>query len=131
MAHDETSPFAEDLAHLDAQCQKAAQAIADARTVREVVAIEDVDVPHHLHGIAYAKVPTLGRLRRLRDMRVEEIVRNQLSALQIERNELVAGREFDRIKAADWYALRSEYPELYAKSLREANLILQRKRQRK
>ena len=49
----------------------------------------------------------------------------------VERNELVASREFDRIKAGDWYVLRANYPELYAKSLREANLILERKRQRK
>lgn len=132
MAHDdEASPLAEDLARLEGECQKAARAIADARSVREVVAVEEVEVPHHLQGIAYAKVPTLGRLRRLRDMRVEEIVKHQLSTIEIERNELVASREFDRIKAGDWYALRANYPDLYAKSLREATLIFERKQKRK
>lgn len=130
MSHDENASIAEDLAKLDAECHKVAKAIADARTVREVAAVEDVEVPHHLQEIAHARVPTLGRLRRLRDMRVEDIVRNQLSTLQLERNELVATREFERIKAADWYVLRTDYPDLYSKSLREANIILERKRKR-
>jgi hypothetical protein len=43
----------------------------------------------------------------------------------------VASREFDRIKAGDWYVLRANYPDLYGKSLREATLILERKRKRK
>lgn len=128
--HAEPASLEDELARLEKECQKAAQAIADARNVREVMAVEEVEVPHHLQAIAYAKVPTLGRLRRLRDTRVEEIVRHQLGSIQIERNELVASREFDRIKAGDWYALRANYPDLYAKSLREANLILERKRKR-
>lgn len=121
----------EELAALDAACQKAIRAISDARSVREVAALEEVEVPHHLRAMAHSKVPALGRLPRLKDNRVEEIVQNQLHAIRIERNELVASREFDRIKAGDWYVLRANYPELYAKSLREANLILERKRQRK
>lgn len=131
MAHDDESLIAEELAKLEAECQKTAKAIADARSVREVTAVDDVDVPHHLRAIAHSKVPSLGRLRRMKDMRIEEIVRNQLSAIQLERNELVASREFDRIKAGDWYILRASYPDLYVKSLREATLILERKRQRK
>ncbi len=132
VTHDaESSSLTEELANLEAACQKIAQAIADARSVREVLAVDEVEVPHHLQAIAYARVPTLGRLRRLRDMRVEEIVKHQLDTIEIERNELVANREFDRIKAGDWYVLRTNYPELYAKSLREANLIFERKRKRK
>ena len=121
----------EELAALEAACQKAIRAISDARSVREVSSLEEVEVPHHLRAMAHSKVPALGRLRRLKDNRVEEIVHNQLHAIRFERNELVASREFDRIKAGDWYVLRANYPELYAKSLREANLILERKRQRK
>jgi hypothetical protein len=130
MAHDDESTMAEALAKLEAECHKAVLAIADARNVREVAALEDVDVPHHLRGVAYSKVPALGRLRRLRDNRVEEIVKNQLDALRAQPNELLASREFDRIKASDWYALRANYPDLYGKSLREATLILERKRKR-
>jgi hypothetical protein len=106
-------------------------AISDARTVREVTQLEDIDVPHHLRAIVHSKVPALGRLRKLKDNRVEEIVKHQLHTINVERNELVASREFDRIKAGDWYVLRSNYPDLYAKSLREATFILERKRQRK
>ncbi|OGA54687.1 MAG: hypothetical protein A3F74_06250 [Betaproteobacteria bacterium RIFCSPLOWO2_12_FULL_62_58] len=131
MAHDdESSPFAEELAKLEGACHKTAQAIADARSVREVAALDDVEVPPHLQAIAYAKVPSLGGLRRRRDMRVEEIVKHQLSGIELERSDLVASREFDRIKAGDWYVLRANYPELYAKALREGNLILERKRKR-
>jgi len=121
----------EELKALDEACQKAMRDISDARTVREVSVLDAVEVPHHLRAIAHSKVPALGRLRRLKDNRVEEIVQKQLYAIRAERNELVASREFDRIKAGDWYVLRANYPELYVKALREANLILEGKRQRK
>lgn len=132
MAHDdESSRLDGELAKLEGACHKTAQAIADARSVREVVAIDEVEVPHHLQAIAYARVPSLGGLRRRRDTRVEDIVKHQLSVIELERSELVASREFDRIKAGDWFALRANYPDLYAKSLREGNLLLERKRKRK
>ena len=130
MTHDDEAAIAEELAKLDAECHKAVLAIADARCVREVAALEDPEVPHHLIALAHSKVPALGRLRRLRDNRVEEIVKNQLNAIRAEYNELVASREFDRIKAGDWYVLRANYPDLYAKSMREATLIFERKRKR-
>jgi hypothetical protein len=130
MTHDDESAMAEELAKLEAECHKAVLAIADARNVREVVALDDVDVPHHLRGVAHSKVPALGRLRRLRDNRVEELVKHQLDMLRAQPNELLASREFDRIKAGDWFALRANYPDLYGKSVREATLILERKRKR-
>ena len=74
MAHDaDPSAFAEDIAKLENLCQQAAQAIASARTIRETVAVAEVEVPHHL---------------------------------------------------------RANYPDIYAKAFREANLILDRKRKR-
>ena len=121
----------EELAALNEACEKLMRSIADARSVREVAASEEVEIPNHLRAVAYAKLPSLGRVRRLKDNRVEEIVQHQLHTLRVERNEIVASREFDRIKAGDWYVLRTDYPELYAKALREGNLILERKRQRK
>jgi hypothetical protein len=131
MAHEPESPkLAEELAKLEDECRKAALGIADARSVRETVALAEVDVPHHLREIARLRVPTLQRMGRLRDKRVEEVVKNQLSSIMLEQNELVASREFDRIKAVDWHVLRAEYPDLYGKALREANLILERKRKR-
>lgn len=131
MTHDDDATMAEEIAKLEAECHKAVLAIADARCVREVGALEDPDVPDRLRAIAHSKVPALGRLRRLRDNRVEEIVKNQLDAIRAEYNELVASREFDRIKAGDWFVLRANYPDLYAKSLREATLIFERKRQQR
>ena len=131
MAHEpDSSALAEEIAKLEDLCQKTAQAITSARSVREAVALADVEVPHHLRAIARVKVPSLGRLARQRDLRVEEIVKDQLSSLTFERSDIVASREFDRIKAVDWHVLRVNYPELYAKALREANLILERKRKR-
>ena len=131
MAHEpDASALAEEIAKLEDLCQKTAQAIASARSVREAVALADVEVPHHLRAIARVKVPSLGRLARQTDLRVEEIVKDQLSSLTFERSDIVASREFDRIKAVDWHVLRVNYPELYAKALREANLILERKRKR-
>ena len=131
MAHEpDASALAEEIAKLEDLCQKTAQAITSARSVREAVALADVDVPHHLRAFARVKVPSLGRLARQTDLRVEEIVKDQLSSLTFERSDIVASREFDRIKAVDWHVLRVNYPELYAKALREANLILERKRKR-
>ena len=131
MAHEpDASALAAEIAKLEDLCQKTAQAIASARSVREAVALADVDVPHHLRAFARVKVPSLGRLARQTDLRVEEIVKDQLSSLTFERSDIVASREFDRIKAVDWHVLRVNYPELYAKALREANLILERKRKR-
>lgn len=128
---EEKQSVEEELAALNEACEELIRNIADARSVREVVALEDVEIPNHLQSIAYAKLPSLGRIRRVRDNRVEEIVQHQLHTLRVERNELVASREFDRIKAGDWYALRAEYPELYVKSLREANLIFQNKQRQR
>jgi len=120
-----------DLARLDEACRVAAQAISNARSIREAIEAAEVEVPHHLQAIARGRVPTLGRLARVRDLRVEDIVREQLSSLQIEHSDFVAARELDRWKAADWAMLRTGYPDLYAKTLREANLIIERKRKSK
>ena len=46
-----------------------------------------------------------------------------------ERSEFTAAREFDRIRATDWTFLRAGYPDLYAKAVREASVIIARKRQ--
>lgn len=128
MSKPETLTIEEELAKLDEDCRKVTLAISNARTIRETVEAAEIEVPHHLLAIARSKVPALGRLTRTRDQKVEDIVREQLASLQSEYSEIVASREFDRIKAADWHVLRSFYPDLYAKSFREANLILDRKR---
>lgn len=120
----------EELAHLEGVCQRAAQALSSSRNVRETISLAEIDVPHHLKAVASLKVPTLGRLARARDMRVEEVVREQLESLSREYSEVVASRELDRLKGVDWSLLRSNYPDIYAKSLRQANLILERKRKR-
>lgn len=128
--HDE-SAIAEELAKLEDACKKAAQAIATSRCVREAVQAAEVDVPHHLRAVVRVKVPAYQRLARSRDLRVEEIVRDQLSSLQLAHSDFAASRDFDRIKAIDWYVLRANYPDLYSKSVREANLIIERKNKSK
>lgn len=130
-AHNPSSAIAEELAKLEETCQRAAQALKSSRGVRETLEIAAVDVPHHLKDVASVEAPTLGRLPRIRDARVEEVVKEQLSSLDLERAEFVASRELDRLKAVDWFALRANYPDLYSKALREANLILERKRKNK
>jgi len=127
-AHNASSSIEEELAKLEATCQRAAQSIASSRSIRETFELAEVDVPHHLKALASAKVPTLKRLERVRDLRVEEIIKDQLSMLMRERSDFVANREFDRMKALDWSMLRANFPDLYAKTLREATLILNRKR---
>lgn len=127
-AHDKPLTLDEELVALEGTCRTAGMAISNARSIREAIEAAEVEVPHHLLAIARSRVPTLGRLARVRDLRIEDIVKNQLSSLQIEHSDFVASRELDRLKAADWSLLRSGYPDLYAKTVREANLIIERKR---
>jgi hypothetical protein len=128
MAKPEPLTLEEELAKLEEDCRKVTLAISNARTIRETVEVSEIEVPHHLQAIARSKVPSLGRLARACEMKVEDIVRDQLSTLAQEYSEMVAQRDLDRMKASDWQVLRSNYPDLYAKSFREANLILERKR---
>lgn len=130
-APEDDPALAAELAKLEADCQQAARELSTARSVLEAVKLADVNVPSHLKAHARNSVPSLGRLPRARDRRVEEIVKDQLESLRRERAEMVASREFDRIRALDWHALRSNYPDLYTKAMREANLILERKRSAK
>ncbi len=129
-ASNEPSSIAEELSKLDTLCQRAAQDLSSTRSVRETVELAEVDVPRHLRAIADVEVPAIRRLWRARDLRVEEVVKEQLDWFSREPNEIAARREFDRLKAVDWPMLRANYPELYWKALREANLILDRKRKR-
>jgi len=131
MSKPEPLTIEQELAKLEEDCRKVALAISNARTIRETVEASEIEVPHHLLAIARSKVPSLGRLARVCELKVEDIVREQLSSLQTEYSEIVASRDFDRIKASDWHVLRANYPDLYAKSFREANLILERKRKTK
>lgn len=128
-ADNESSSLTEELSKLEELCQRAAQALKSTRNVRETLEI-DVAVPHHLKAVASVEVPTLGRLARMRDARVEEVVKEQLNSLLLEHTEFVASREFDRLKGVDWFALRAGYPDLYSRAVKEANLILERKRKR-
>ena len=128
MADHGESALEGELARFEETCKQAAQALASSRSVREAYEAGDVDVPHHLRAIVRVKVPTYGRLARSRDMRIEEIVRDQLASIQRAHSDFAATREFDRLKAVDWFVLRANYPELYSKSLREANLIIERKK---
>ena len=131
MGKPEPLTLEQELAKLEEDCRKVTLAISNARTIRETVEAAVIEVPHHLQSIARSKVPALGRIAKSRDLKVEDIVREQLMMLTQEYSEIVASREFDRIKAGDWHVLRSNYPELYAKAFREANLIIERKKKTK
>jgi hypothetical protein len=125
---DACSSVAQELVKLEKTCKRAVADLTGSRNVRETLAFAQVDVPHHLKAIAGARLPTLGRLARLTDIRVEEVVHHQLERLSREQNEYVASREFDQLKATDWPYLRDNNPDLYWKALKQANLILERKR---
>lgn len=128
MADHDESALEEELAKFEETCKQAGQALASSRSVREAFEAGEVDVPHHLRAVVRVKVPAYGRLARARDRRIEEVVKDQLSSLQRAHSDFAATREFDRMKAVDWYILRANYPELYSKSMREANLIIERKK---
>lgn len=129
-ADNESSSIDEELSKLDRICQRAAQDLSATRSVRETIELAEVDVPRHLRAIAGVRLPALRRLSHARDLRIEEVVKEQTDWLSREPNETVATREFDRLKATDWPLLKTNYPDLYWKYLREANMILERKRKR-
>jgi hypothetical protein len=118
----------EELAELEEAIGQVIREMSSTRTVRETIHLAEVTIPHHLQSIAKGKVHSLGRLPRARDMRIEEVVKDQLTALRAERSEPTASREFDRLKATDWSLIRSEYADLYNKAIREGNLIIAQKR---
>jgi len=118
----------DELAALEQVCAQAIRALSTTRTVRETLEVADVSVPRHLISIARGKVYSLSKLPRVRDLRVEEVVKDQLSSILQEHSEYAAGREFDRLKATDWSFLRGGYQDLYAKAMHEANLIIAHKR---
>ena len=128
MSGKETKTIEEELAELEEACAQVLREMSSTRTVRETFELADFTVPHHLQSLARGKVHSLARLPRARDSRVEEVVKHQLAMLAIERSEPAASREFDRLKATDWSMLRSEFPDLYSKTLREGTLIIERKR---
>lgn len=129
-ANDESSSIAKELSNLKKICKRAMVDISSSRNVRETLEIADVGVPNHLRAIVSTQLPALQRLSRLRDIRVEEVVKGQIDLLSREHCEFVASREFDHLKATDWPMLWENYPELYWKALREANLIINRKNKR-
>jgi hypothetical protein len=129
--HNDSQSIEDELAALEEECSQVVREMSTANTIREVIALANFTVPHHLQSLARGKVHSLGRLPRARDMRVEELVKHQLSELALERSESTASRDFDRIKASDWSFLRSGYPDLYGKALREGTLIIERKQKSK
>lgn len=124
---DQAPTHNEELAALEEACAQAARELACTRSVRETVELAEVSVPHRLKSLARGKVHTLTRLPRIRDQRVEEVVKQQLDSLARERSDFAAGRQFDRLRALDWTFLRSINPELYTKAMREAQYIIARK----
>ena len=131
MSKAEPLTLEQELEKLEEDCRKVTMAISNARTIRETVEVSEIEVPHHLQAIARSKVPSLGRLARACEMKVEDIVREQLMGLTQEYSDMVAQRDFDRMKAGDWHLLRQNFPDLYAKAFREATLILERKRKKR
>ena len=65
----ESSSIAEELSNLEKICQRALRDLAGTRNVRETIELAEVKVPHHLQAIARVKLPSLGRLSRVRDLR--------------------------------------------------------------
>ncbi len=128
---DTSSSIAKELSKLEKICKSAIADLSSSHSVRETLELADVGVPQHLREIAKTQLPILARLSRLRDIRVEEVVMEQLDYLSRERSEFLASREFDRLKASDWPMLLQNYPELFRKSVKEASLIFERKRKRK
>ena len=124
---DQAPTLDDELTALEEACAQAARELACTRSIRETIELAEVSVPHHLKALARGKVHTLARLPRVRDMRVDEVVKQQLDGLMRERSDFTASREFDRLRACDWTFLRSINPELYVKAMRQAQIIIEQK----
>lgn len=121
-----TSQISTDLLQaFEATCEKATRAVRHAGSMRDAVYASNVSEPRDLQGIG-RMLPGYRRIQRMLDNRLDELLAMQLEAASRIRELYSLERELDHLKVHEWYVLRSSHPDLFAKGVTNATLLMRR-----
>ena len=107
-------------------CGKASREVRSLTSMRQAMDAAKVKLPGELRGAGPAPLMGYRRLARTLANRLDDLLRLQLEDAARIRDHWMLERELDRLKTREWYVLRSEYPELYTKALKESSALLRR-----
>jgi hypothetical protein len=107
-------------------CGKASREVRHLTSMRQAMDAAKVKLPGELRGAGPGPLMGFRRLARTLSNRLDELLRLQLEDASRIRDHWLLEREIDRLKSREWFALRSEYPELYTKALKESSALLRR-----
>ena len=107
-------------------CGKALHEVRHQSSMRQAMDAAKVKLPGELRGAGHGPLMGYRRLARTLSNRLDELLRLQLEDASRIRDHWLLEREIDRLKSREWYALRTEYPELYSKALSQSSALLRR-----
>lgn len=107
-------------------CGKASREVRSLTSMRQAMDAAKVKLPGELRGAGPGPLMGYRRLARTLANRLDDLLRLQLEDASRIHDHYLLEREIDRLKSREWYALRSEYPELYTKALKESSALLRR-----
>jgi len=107
-------------------CGKASREVRSLTSMRQAMDAAKVKLPGELRGAGPGPLMGYRRLARTLANRLDDLLRLQLEDAARIRDHWMLERELDRLKVREWYVLRTEYPELYTKAMKESSLLLRR-----
>jgi len=107
-------------------CGKASREVRSLTSMRQAMDAAKVKLPGELRGAGPGPLMGYRRLARTLANRLDDLLRLQLEDAARIRDHWMLERELDRLKVREWYVLRTEYPELYTKALKESSALLRR-----
>jgi hypothetical protein len=107
-------------------CGKASREVRQLTSMRQAMDAAKVKLPGELRGAGPGPLIGFRRLARTLSNRLDDLLRQQLEDAARIRDHWLLERELDRLKVREWYVLRTEYPELYTKALKESSTLLRR-----
>jgi hypothetical protein len=107
-------------------CGKASREVRQLTSMRQAMDAARVKLPGELRGAGPGPLIGFRRLARTLSNRLDDLLRQQLEDAARIRDHWLLERELDRLKTREWYVLRTEYPELYTKAMKESSLLLRR-----
>ena len=107
-------------------CGKASREVRQLTSMRQAMDAARVKLPGELRGAGPGPLIGFRRLARTLSNRLDDLLRQQLEDAARIRDHWLLERELDRLKVREWYVLRTEYPELYTKAMKESSALLRR-----
>jgi hypothetical protein len=107
-------------------CGKASHEVRHLTSMRQAMEAANVRLPGELRSASRSSLMGYRRLTRTLSNRLDELLRLQLEDASRIHDHYLLERELDRLKVREWYALRTEYPELYSKAMSQSSALLRR-----